>query len=131
MNTRPEIPDAELEVLKALWDQGPSSARRITELLYPKCTESDIGTVHSLLQRLEAKNLVVRDRGQRPHLFIAAKTREDIAGRQLELLARKLSDGSVAPFLVHLVDAGRLTDDELNEVRALLDQHAKRTRKRK
>jgi BlaI family transcriptional regulator, penicillinase repressor len=126
MNANQEIPTAELDVLKVLWDRGALAARTITELLYPRCTESDIGTVHSLLQRLEGKQLVLRDRTTRPQLFTAAKSREEIAGRQLELLADKLADGSIAPFLVHLVEAGRLTDDEIEDVRKLLDRRAPR-----
>ena len=123
------ITDTELAVLKLLWEQGPLAARAITEVIYPQCSASDVGTVHSMLQRLEAKKLVQRNRGSHPHIFSATVSRTDVAGQQLEQMAEKLADGSMVPFLAHLVQAGRLTQDELDELRALLDEHVPRGKK--
>ena len=132
MRLRPSnIPDAELAVLKLLWDGGPLTARAIASTLYPACTESDIGTVHSMLQRLEAKEMVRRDRSARPHLFAATVTREEIAGRQLEAIAQRLTGGSVVPFLTHLVQGRRLSQNELEEIRRLIDEHDSQSRKRR
>ena len=124
------IPDAELAVLKLLWERGPLAARAITVEVYPACTESDIGTVHSMLQRLEAKGMVRRDRARRPHVFAATVSREEVAGRQLEAIAQRLTDGSFVPFLTHLVEGRRLSDAELDEIRQLLDRHAAQSKKR-
>jgi predicted transcriptional regulator len=113
-----------MAVLKLLWDRGPSTARAVTQVLYPKCRESDLGTVHSMLQRLEAKKLVARDRSSHAHVFTAAASRTEVAGKQLEAMADKLADGSMAPFLIHLVEAGRLTEEEVESIRNLLEDHS-------
>ena len=127
MKRKPQtITDAELAVLKTLWEQGPLTARVITETLYPQCTESDVGTVHSFLQRLERKKFVKRDRGCYPHLFTARVSRTDVAGQQLEAMADKLSDGSLAPFLMHMVQSKRLSDCDLTEIRRLLAKRSPR-----
>jgi predicted transcriptional regulator len=118
------VTDAELSVLKALWDGGPATARALAEAIYPRCSESEIGAVHSLLKRLERKRLVQRDRREHVHRFSAAVSREAVAGRELEAMARKLSEGSLAPLLTHLVENKRLTPAELDELRQLLDKHA-------
>lgn len=118
------VTDAELSVLKALWDSGPATARALAEAIYPRCSESEIGAVHSLLKRLERKRLVQRDRREHVHRFSAAVSREAVAGRELEAMARKLSEGSLAPLLTHLVENKRLTPAELDELRQLLDKHA-------
>ena len=121
------LPDAELAVLKVLWDEGPAAARRIAEAMYPQCGESEIGAVHSLLKRLERKRLVKRDRSGHVHQFSAAVSRTDFAGRELEATAAKLSDGSLAPLIMHLVENRRLTATEIEELRQLLERHSKPT----
>jgi BlaI family transcriptional regulator, penicillinase repressor len=113
--------DAELAILKLLWEGGPLTARAIRERLYPGGTPSDHATVQKLLQRLERKRLVARDRGSFAHSFSAAVTREELAGTQLEALAARLTDGSMVPFILHAVSSKRLSAKERNEIRELLD----------
>jgi predicted transcriptional regulator len=119
-----KVADAELAVLRLLWARQPLSAREITEQLYRAATNSDIGTVQNLLKRLEAKQLVRRDRSQHRHTFAATVSRTEFAGKQLEQMAEKLTDGSLAPFLIHLVKGPRLSREERDEIRKLLDKRA-------
>ena len=67
--------DAELAVLQVLWDQGPVTVRTITDVIYPKGTASHYGTVQKLLERLEAKGFVNRDRRPWPHGDAASPSR--------------------------------------------------------
>jgi predicted transcriptional regulator len=108
--------------LKLLWESEPRSAREIREQLYPRGTPSDHATVQKLLQRLEQKMLVARDRRPFAHLFRATVTRKELAGEQLEALASKLTDGSLVPFILHAMGAKPLTAEERNEIRRLLDR---------
>jgi predicted transcriptional regulator len=119
---RPSATDAELAILKLLWESEPLSAREIREKLYPRGTQSDHATVQKLLQRLEQKKLIARDRRSFAHLFRAAISREELAGEQLEALASKLTDGSMVPFILHAVSTKPLTVEERNEIRRLLDR---------
>jgi BlaI family transcriptional regulator, penicillinase repressor len=118
--------EAELAILGILWDDGQATARGITERLYPPCSPADIATVQKLLQRLEEKGLVRRDRSERVHRFSAAMSREQFAGEQLTQLAEKLSGGSLTPLLVHVVENNRLSRRELDEFRELLANHKRR-----
>jgi predicted transcriptional regulator len=118
------ITEAELTVLNTLWDRGASTARTVAEAIYRRCGESEIGAVHSLLKRLESKRLVERDRSSHVHLFSAAVTRETVAGRELEAAAMKLSDGSLAPLVVHLVENRRFTSQEIEALRRLLNEYS-------
>jgi predicted transcriptional regulator len=119
---RPQATDAELAILKLLWDGEPLPARAICDELYPSGTPSDQATVQKLLQRLEQKRLVARDRRSFAHLFRATVTREALAGDQLEALAEKLTDGSLVPFILHAVGSKQLTADERDEIRRLLNR---------
>ncbi len=122
----PHVTDAEFAVLAALWDAEDRSARELTERLYPDCTPADVATVQKLVQRLEAKGLVLRDRSQHTHRFRAAVPQKQFAGQQLSQLAEKLSGGSLTPLLVHLVENNRLSKRELDELRALLESRKRR-----
>lgn len=117
---RRNITDAELAVLKVLWNEGTLTAKAITEVLYPECSESDFASVHSFLQRLERKGLVERDRSSFVHTFRAAVSRGDVAGQELAALADRLADGSMAPLLMHLVEGKQIGKKEANEIRKLL-----------
>ncbi len=100
--------------------------REITERLYPRGQPADVATVQKLLQRLEEKRFVCRDRRERVHQFSAAMARKEFAGQQLSGLAEKLSGGSLTPLLVHLVENNRLSRRELDELRTLLENHKRR-----
>ena len=121
-NARPQATDAELAILKLLWEREPLTAKEIREQLYPSGSPSDHATVHKLLQRLEQKKLISRDRSSFAHLFRARVTREALAGNQLEALAEKLTDGSIVPFILHAVGSQKLTVGERNEIRRLLNR---------
>jgi len=122
----PHVTDAEFAVLSVLWDDGERSARELTERLYPACTAADVATVQKLVQRLEKKGLVSRDRSARIHRFSATLPREQFAGQQLSQMAEKLSGGSLTPLLVHLVENNRLSRREIDELRALLESRKRR-----
>jgi predicted transcriptional regulator len=116
------ITDSELGVLKLLWSSPASSAREITGHLYEEVNPSSIGTVQKLIARLEEKGMLARDDSQTPHRFEATLSREDIAGMQLDEFADKLSEGSLSPFVLHLVQAKKLSKSDKEEIRRLLGE---------
>ena len=106
-----------------LWQNDRLTARQIREQLYPDATKAQHGTVQRLLQRLEDKGYVERDRSLSVHFFSAAITRQTYAGRQLESLAAKLTAGSLAPLITHLVEEKKISREEINRIRDILDGH--------
>src|SRR2546421_606061 len=73
--TPQDVTDTELSILHALWGEGPATIRRLTDGLYPGGGTSHYATVQKLLERLEAKGLVRRDRAGPAHTFAAAVRR--------------------------------------------------------
>lgn len=106
-----------------LWRHPELTARQIRDLLYPDSDKAQHGTVQRLLQRLEEKGFVGRDRACTPHLFSACYSREEYAGLQLESLTEKLTGGSLAPLITHLIDNQKISRGELNRLRKLLNEH--------
>lgn len=126
MKRRPQtVTDAELAVLKVLWQRGPLPAKAITVAIYPDGAESEFASVHSFLQRLERKGLVDRDRSSSVHSFSAAVSRSHVAGQELESLAARLGEGSIAPLIMQLVEQKRLSEQEVAEIRKLLKRYSK------
>ena len=117
-----DVTDAELEVLRALWDDGEATIRALADRLYPGGGTSEYATVQKLLERLEDKGHVARRAEGRSNVFSARVRREELVARRLRDTAEKLCDGSLTPLLTHLVSAGRLSQDELVELRRMVDR---------
>jgi BlaI family penicillinase repressor len=116
-----DVTDAELAVLQVLWDRGASTIRQLTDVLYDNISDASYATVQKLLDRLEEKKHVARDRSGHAHLFRALTDRDTLVGQRLRTVAEKLTGGMMAPLLSHLVRAEALSNEERRELRALID----------
>ncbi len=122
MGARIRLTEAQFAVLEALWREGPQTIRQLTATLYPSQTTSDYATVQKLLEQLEAKECAARDRSQMTRVFRAALERGDLIDAQLEEMAERLCDGSLAPVLMHLVEGARLSKRDRKTLRRLLEE---------
>lgn len=123
-----DVTDAELAVLQVLWETPGATIRKLTNRLYPPGNPSQYATVQKLLERLENKGFVSRDRDSSRHTFQARIDRDHLIGRRLRELSDQLCEGSLTPLLSNLVGNRRLSQqerDELRELVARLDQQSK------
>jgi len=118
---QPTLANAELAIMELLWTTERLTARSIRDELYPGSAKAQHGTVQRLLQRLEDKGFVERDRTLPVHFFSAVVSREDYACSQLASLADRLTGGSLAPMITHLVEKKRLSRQEIKRLRRILD----------
>ncbi len=118
----PKLPNAELAIMQLLWQKPRLSARQIQEQLYPTSPRSQHGAVQSLLQRLMEKGFVVRNRDVGVYLFSPVPSREEYASDQLEVLAERITDGSVVPIITQLLEADRLPKKEIERLRRILEE---------
>jgi BlaI family penicillinase repressor len=128
--TPQDVTDAELAVLDALWDRGPSTRRQLTDVLYPGKGPSHYTTVQKLLERLEAKGFVAKSQAGGALTFRPAMSREDLISRRLLDVAEKLCGGSLTPLLMNLVRAKPLTRDELRELADLIQELGGRAKRK-
>ena len=115
--TPQDVADAELAVLQVLWELRTATVREFTERLHPEGTSALNATVQKLLERLEAKKCVKRNRKTWPHQFAASVAREVLIARQLPTTANKLCQGEIHPLLTTLVNGSRV-DGERSTVSA-------------
>jgi predicted transcriptional regulator len=117
-----DVTDAELAVLQVLWDRGESTIRQLADVLYPGGADTGYATVQKLLERLEDKEHVARDRSGHAHLFRAVTDRDTLVGHRLRAMAEKLCGGLMGPLLTHLVRAETLSKQERQQLRTLIDE---------
>jgi BlaI family penicillinase repressor len=115
------LANAELAVMNLLWQSERLTARQIREQLYSDTSKAQHGTVQRLLQRLEEKGYVARDRSLPVHFFSATSSRQNYACNQIEALAEKLNSGSLAPLITHLVETSKLSRTDIEKLREILD----------
>ncbi len=125
-----DVTEAELAVLQALWEQGPSTRRQLTDLLYPGSGATQYTTVQKLLERLEAKGFVTHSRRPEGVTFAAAIDRDALIGRRLLDVAEKLCGGSLTPLLMNLVRARPLSAQELQELQDLIREASRQARRK-
>ena len=116
------LTNSELAVMELLWETKQLTARQIREQLYPDSEKAQHGTVQRLLKSLEEKGYVQRDRSLGVQLFAAVVGRETYGGLQLKSLAEKLTNGSIAPLLTHLLEEKELNKAEIKRLRKLLEE---------
>jgi BlaI family penicillinase repressor len=124
----PRPTDAELAILRVLWDEGPTTVRHVHEAM---AGDRDTGytTTLKLMQIMAEKGLVTRDESSRTHIY-AARVSRDRTQRQLvnDLIDRAFG-GSATALVLQALSAQPTSEEELGEIRRLIDDYRRnRTR---
>ena len=123
----PKPTSAELEILRVLWERGPSTVREVYGVL---SGQKPIGytTVLKLLQIMAAKGSVRRNEEQRAHVYEAVqpaeKTKRQFAGDVLE----RVFGGSASQLMLHALAGQRTSRKQLEELRRVLDEYERKLR---
>jgi BlaI family penicillinase repressor len=111
---------AELAILEVLWARGPATVRDVHEALEQRGT--GYTTVLKLMQIMAGKGLVERDESQRSHVYAPTIAQADVQGRLVDELVDRAFAGSTSALVMRALGHRAASDDELAEIRALLDQ---------
>ena len=117
----PRPTDAELAILRVLWSRGPSTVRDVHHAL---STSQDSGytTVLKLLQIMTDKGIVLRDESQRAHIYAARLSQQRTQRQLLGDLVDRAFGGSSAKLVLHALSDRPTSNEELRDIRALLDR---------
>jgi len=124
----PRLSNLEMRIMEVLWSQGASSIREIQER-FPAKKRPAYTTVQTMVYRLEAKKALRRSKKiSTAHIFEATIPRDAARGRLIDdLLA--VFGGEAQPVMSHLIQAGKLTLDDVREaeshLRTLLEKETK------
>ncbi len=117
----PKPTAGELEILRVLWQSGPSTVRQVQDVL---CRTRKMGytTVLKLLQIMTGKGLVVRDESQRSHVYRPRLSEEQTQRQLVRDLMSKAFGGSAEKLVMQALSAKKVSPGELAEIRKLLDE---------
>ena len=123
----PKPTASELEILRVLWERGPSTVRKVYEELSAK---KPVGytTVLKLLQIMTSKGTVRRNEDQRSHVYEAClpaeKTKRQLAADVLQ----RVFEGSASELMMHALEGRKTSRKELEELRRILDEQERKLR---
>ena len=111
----------ELEILRILWELGPSPVRAVHEKL-AAAKGTNYSTTVKMLSVMLNKGLVRRKEDAKPHIWRAAITRERAGKRFLAELIDKVYEGSAMSLVLQALSGGKASQHEIDEARRLLDE---------
>jgi BlaI family transcriptional regulator, penicillinase repressor len=118
----PKPTSGELEILRVLWERGPSTVREVHDIL-AETKQMGYTTVLKLLQIMTTKGLVTRNAEARAHVYEAKqpaeKTKRQLAGDLLQ----KVFAGSASQLMMHALSGKKTSPADINEIRRLLDEY--------
>lgn len=118
----PRPTDAELELLTILWSRGSATVRDLHEIVAAR-KPTQYTTILKTLQIMAEKGLVVRNLEQRAHVYEAAIPRESTQQQLAGDLLERAFQGSAALLLQGALSARRASEEDLAEIRRLLDSY--------
>ena len=118
----PKPTDAELQILRVLWQRGASTVREVQQLLN-ETKPTGYTTVLKLLQIMTEKGLVRRDEKQRAHVYEARLAQHQTQRQMVTDLLNRVFDGSASNLLLHaLASKESASREELAQIREILDE---------
>jgi len=113
--------DKELEIMQVIWELGEATAREIQELLPG---ERHYNSVLTIIRVLERKGHLVHRQQGKAHVYRARLQPEKSRSRVLGHMIKQVFGGSAASLVLHLIETGDLTEDDLSEVRSKIEARA-------
>lgn len=121
MPSRPNPTPAELEILRVLWERGPSTVRDVHETLERE-RPTGYTTVLKLMQIMTDKALVTRDESARAHVYAARVPASDTQGQMVRDLLDRAFGGSALKLVMHALSARKASRAEIARIRRMLDE---------
>jgi predicted transcriptional regulator len=117
----PKPTPSELEMLRLLWQLGPSTARQVHESAVAARPDMAYANVLRLLQVMHTKGLLARDASQRAHVYAPAQPQESMQTNLVKELINKAFSGS-GKELVLAALRGHVSKKEREEIQAILNR---------
>jgi len=120
--SQPRPTDAELAILRVLWERGSSTVRQVHEAL-AGTRETGYTTTLKLMQIMTDKGLVTRNETARTHVYSPMAGQEQTERQLVQDLVDRAFGGSAAQLVMRALGADGTTDAELREIRRLIDDY--------
>src|SRR5687768_6845633 len=125
MTKVPRPTDAELAILRILWERGPCTVRQVHDVLARE-RPAAYTTALKMLQIMTEKGLVRRDDRDRTHIYESRLTEEQTQRQLVRDLVDRAFGGSASKLVLQALSARRATPEELGEIRKLIESGRER-----
>ncbi len=122
MATRPACSKAELEIARLVWELKGATVRQVLDAL-PADRQLDYTTVQTYLRRLETKGYLQVRRDGRASLYKPKVRPAQVIRETVSDLVDRLFGGEALPLVEHLIAERKFTGDEIDKLRAIIDEH--------
>ena len=116
-----QLTEVELQILRILWELGPSPVRIIHGRLNAK-KGTNYSTTVKMLSVMLQKELVFRTEDTRPHVYRAGLSRKVAGKRMVKDLVARIYEGSAMSLVLQALSTEQPTPEEIDELRRLLDE---------
>ena len=131
MTASPDLTNAELRVMKALWAVGDATVAEVRAELLRRGQDLAYTTVMTLLGRLATKNAVLVDKSREPFVYRPAHRKESVLRDRLREFVREVFDGQADSLVLNLVEDETLSRAELRAIERRIADAEKRPKKDK
>jgi len=121
----PSISESEWEIMNVLWDKAPQTANDIIFSLQ-ETTDWKPKTIRTLLDRLVQKDVVGVNKDQRVYTFYPLYSQEECQRAETESFINRIYGGTLKSMLVQFIQEDTLSDDDINELRSILNKTPKK-----
>ncbi len=122
MSKPPRPTDAELAILRILWQHGTCTVRQVHDELARE-RPSAYTTALKMLQIMTEKGLVRRDESERTHVYQPRLTEEQTQRQLVRDLVDRAFGGSASKLVMQALSGRRATQEELGEIRKLIESN--------
>lgn len=119
------LSDGEWKIMNVLWESGGNTITELTGLLR-KETGWDKHSIITMLNRMEKKEAVAHRQGGRAKIFYPAVSRSEVSMQETRGFLEKVYRGSLGMMVNAMVEDQALSDEEIQELYAILEQAGKR-----
>jgi predicted transcriptional regulator len=127
MTDRPALSKGEMEVARVLWELGQATVREVHAAL-PDSRAAEFATVQTYLRRLESKGYITGRLEGRTRVYTPKVKSRTVIRETLDDLVDRLFGGETLPLMRHLIEERGITDEELAELRQLIERMEKEPR---
>ncbi len=114
--------EAELAILRVLWQRGPSTVREVQKVL-EETKKTGYTTVLKFMQIMAEKGLLTRDETSYAHVYQPSVPREQVERTLVADLLNRAFEGSTSRLLLQALASKRASPEELAEIRKILKKH--------
>jgi predicted transcriptional regulator len=117
----PTLTPQELAIMKVVWKLDKATVRDVYEALRQKRTIA-YTTVMTMMKILEEKGYLTKSRIERAHVYKPARPRQQVVGAMVRDFVDRVFDGAASGLLLHLARDGRLSKDERQHIRRIIEE---------